>query len=473
MKKLLFLLITTTLFAIQEGTYIQYEEVEQQTKEDQSLRDSYQNPLLEGVDAPTKKEELTLQQRIANYFGTFVTSSPYPGVRATFEGTELMSSLSSVNKDLQILLELEESTLYMRQKGIPYPVNPRIFLSGQIEFTGFVQRDARKHAQSDLDLTNAEVDFLIVAAPWLYGFMAYEYDNSVDPAISNSRVQNARIHADSLFLTFGDFSREPWYGTIGQTYIPFGQYTTYNPVHDPLNKILFWTLARDVTLGFYNDTLQFAAYVFKGDSHADSGNNINNYGVNLAIHFQIKKLDAKIEVGAIRNIADSLGFQSAFDVTSSTEQLRHIVPGINTNGNFTLGNWNLLLAYNQGLRAFNRRDAAFSKNGTTFKGAMIKAFDAELAYTFKIRERPSSLAFSYSRSYEALGFNIPKERMVLTWALYVFRGNLLSLELNSDKLYDSTNRAAGKLVPGTPYYLNPRNLGHRDFQLSVDYLFYF
>ena len=243
MKKLILLLITTSLFAIQEGTYVQYEEATKQTKEEDSRRASYQNPLLKNVKEPTEKQTLTLQQRITNYFGTFVTSSPYPGVRATFEGTELMSSLSSVNKDLQILLELYESNTYMKNKRLPYPKNPRVFLSGQIEFTSFVQSDALGHARSSLDLTNAEVDFLIVAAPWLYGFIAYEYGNSVDPAISNSRVQNSRIHADSLFLTFGNFTYEPWYGTIGQTYVPFGQYTTYNPVHDPLNKILFWTLA--------------------------------------------------------------------------------------------------------------------------------------------------------------------------------------------------------------------------------------
>ncbi|MCB1110144.1 MAG: LbtU family siderophore porin [Chlamydiia bacterium] len=461
------------LFAAEEGTYIQFQKAEQET-EDNQIESTYQNPLLDHVEAPTKAQEITLQQRIADYFGTFVTSSPYPGVRATFEGTELMASLSNVNKDLQILLELKESNEYMKAKHIPYPVNPRIFLSGEIEFTGFFLRDARGHAQSDLDVTDAEIDFLIVAAPWLYGFIGVEYDNSVDPALSNSRIANSHFHASSLFITFGDFSVAPWYGTIGQTFLPYGQYSTFAAVHEPLTRVLFRTLQRDAALGFFNNTIQFAAYVFKGDSHADSGNNINNYGVNLGVHFNIKKLDCKIAVGAIRNVADSIGMQDAFGAPSNSEKLRHVTPGINANGNFTIGNWTFLCEYNQALRPFSPRDAAFSTNsGRTFKGARPLAFDVEAAYAFSILKKPSSIALAYSRSYESLGFNVPKERITLIWATYIFRGNLLSVEFNSDKLYGSNDRAAGNIVPGLPYFINPRNLGHRDYSLTLDYLLYF
>lgn len=475
MKTLIFsLLATFPLLGVQEGTYIQYQEAERATKEQDSIEATYQNPLLDHLEAPTRKKEMTLQQQIADYFGTFVTSSPYPGVRATPEGTELMSSLSNVNKDLQILHELKQSTEYMEAKGIPYPVNPRIFLSGEIEFTGFVMKDARDKAQSDLDVTDGEIDFLIVASPWLYGFIGVEYDNSVDPALSNSRIQNSRFHASSIFITFGDFSKAPWYGTIGQTYIPFGQYTTFAAVHEPLTRVLFRTRERDVALGYYNELIQFAAYVFKGDSHADSGNNINNYGVNLGVHFNIKKMKCKIAAGAIRNVADSEGMQAAFGDPANTEQLRHVVPGLNVNANFSIGNWTLLGEYNQALRPFSTQDMGFSTDrGTRFKGARPLAFDLELAYSFKFLTRPSSIALAHSRSYDALGFNVPKHRTSLIWATYVFRGNLLSVELNSDKLYGSNDRAIGNVVSGTPYFINPRNLGHRDYSLTLDYLLYF
>lgn len=467
----LFIVVTTSLFAVQEGTFVQYKEAEKEAQA--NPRDTYQNPLLEDIKAPSQEKELTLQQQIVDYFGTFVTSSPYPGVRATFEGTELMSSLSNVNKDLQLLLELEESMKYMQKKQIPYPLHPRIFMSGQIETTGFIQKDATGHAQSDIDLTDAEIDFLIVVAPWIYGFAAFEYDNSVDASLSQDRIQNSRIHADSLFVTLGDFTYTPWYLTIGQTYIPYGQYTTYNAINNPLTRVLFRTLTRDVALGFYNDTIQFAAYTFKGASHADSGNNVNNYGVNLGYHFKVKKLDAKLAVGAIRNIADSVGMQAVFGDPSNSETLRHVVPGINANGNFSIGNWTLLLEFNQALRAFSCRDTAYSKNGTDFFGPRPKAFDIELAYAFEIIKRPTSIALSYSKSYQALAFNVPKERIVLTWATYVFHGCILSFEFDSNKLYDAPNRVAGNIATGTPYYIAPANLGHRDYLFGIDFLMYF
>ncbi len=474
MKSLFFysLVFSSSLFAIQEGTFAEYQEAQQKSQEAE-IQESYQNPLLKELKAPTKEKELTLQQQVVDYFGTFVTSSPYPGVRATFEGNELMSSLSSVNKDLQLLLELKQGNEFMAKKEIPYPKNPRIFISGEIEFTGFIQREATARLASDLDLTDAELDFLIVMAPWLYGFISFEYDNSVDPSLSSSRIQNSRINGDSIFITFGDLANLPWYVTIGQTYVPFGQYTTYNAVHNPLTRDLFRTIARDVALGFFNNTFQIALYAFKGDSYADSGNNVNNYGGNFGYHFTIKEFDGKIGVGLIRNVADSLGMQAAFGDPSNTEQLHKVVPGLNVNLNFTWKNWNLIGAYSQSLRPFDLRDASFSRNGTSFIGARPKAFDVELAYSFNIAKRPSSVAFSYSRSYKSLGFNVPKERMTLTWACYIFRGNLFSVELNSDKLYDRSNRAGGNIVTGNPYFIDPSNLGHRDYALSVDYLFYF
>ena len=459
-------------YSIQEGTFEQYTQAEQRHIQP-NVEADYHYPLLDQVQAPTPKKKLSLQEQMVNFFGTFVTSSPYPGVRATFEGTELMSQLSSVNKDLQILLELEKSNEYIKKHNIPYPQHPRIFLSGQVEMTALIQKDATSHPESDIDLTGAELDFLIVGSSWLYSYMSLQYDNSADSSLSNNRISNSRIKADSLFISFGDFMSSPWYLTLGQTYIPFGQYSTYRAIFTPLTRSLFRILQRDVALGFYNHNLQLSVYAFRGPSDAGSGNNINNYGVNCGLHFQIKELDAQIGIGAIRNISDSQGMQQAFGAIGNSETLRHVVPGLNINTNLTWKNWHIIGEYNQALVPFNPQNMAFSSNGIDFKGAMPKAFDVELAYTFKITTLPSSIAFAYSRSYQALGFNVPKDRMTLTWALYVFKQTLLSLEINSDKLYSSTSRATGELVTGNPYFINSSNLGHRDYTFGIDFLMYF
>jgi hypothetical protein len=476
MKWLIYLFSTLPLFlhAIEEGVFLEYQQAEQKQKaEEDNAQADYHYPLIEDLKAPTKEKELTLQEQVVNFFGTFVTSSPFPGVRATFEGTELMSQLSSVNKDLQILIELEKSNAYIAQKKLPYPKHPRIFLSGQVEVYAFGQKDATGHPRSDIDLVDAELDFLIVACPWLYGFISFEYDSGTDPTLSNSRVNNSRVHGDSIYVTFGDLMHSPWYATIGQVFIPFGQYSTYNAIHNPLTKALFRMKEREIALGFYNDTWQLAAYVFKGDSYTGSGNNINNYGINLGYHFQLGQLDAKIAAGAIRNIADSEGMQAAFGDPTNTELLSHVVPGFNTNGNFSLGNWTFLYEYNQALKPFSTTDASFTSYTGDRVGAMPKAVDVELAYAFSIKTHPSSLGLSYSRSWQALGFNVPEQRITLTWATYIFQGSLLSVEINQDRLYGKNTRAGGNVVPGNPYFINSQNLGHKDYSFGIDFLLYF
>lgn len=472
MKYLLLFAFSAALFALEEGSFVQYQEAEEAAQK-KEIEQSYQYPLLKEIDGTTEEKTLTLQQRVVDYFGTFVTSSPYPGVRATLDGNDLMSNLSNINKDLKILLELSQSSAFLRKEKIPFPTHPRIFMSGEIEFTGFVQKDGAGHPRSDLNLTDAELDFLIVMAPWIYGFVALEYEDSVDPALSTSRVANSRIKGESIFVTMGDLSSAPWYATFGQTYLPFGQYTTYDAVHSPLTEILFRTIARNVALGFYNNLFHVVTYVYKGDSYVGSGNNVNSYGMSIGCHFTSGQFSGKVAAGAVRNIADSIGMQGVFGDPRNREKLHKVVPGANAHMNLSYGNWNLIGEYNQALRPFDERDATFSTNRTSFKGARPRAFDVELAYAFNIYKRSSSIAFAYSRSFQSLGFNVPRERMTLTWAYHLFRGNLLSVELNSDKLYNNRCRAGGNSVRGNPYFINPSYLGHRDYTLSVDYLIYF
>ena len=116
---------------------------------------------------------------------------------------------------------------------------------------------------------------------------------------------------------------------------------------------------------------------------------------------------------------------------------------------------------------------ALSKNGITFFGPCPKALDVELSYSFPIFQRPSSIALSYSKSYQALAFNVPRERTVLTWATHIYSGCLLSFELATNKLYSSSSRVLGTAVSGNPYYINPANLGKRDCFFGTDFMIYF
>ena len=268
------------------------------------------------------------------------------------------------------------------------------------------------------------------------------------------------------------------YLTIGQTFVPFGQYNSYNGFNDPLTKVLFRTLATDATVGYYDNRFLGQFFFFKGDSHADSGNNINNYGFNIGAHYDIGKAKNFLQVSYMRNIGDALGFQLAFGNSRNTNILRHVVSGIDINGSTQIGDhWFFVYEYISALRRFSPVDAGYSTNsGKSFKGARPQAFDLEASYQFDIGEKPAGISLGWSHSYQAVGFNLPKWRTNLTFTVYIFKGTLLSLEYMHNELYDKNEVAAGQVTfgPGgaTPYFRRQVNKGHGDDTLTLDISFF-
>lgn len=444
---------------------------------DEPCPDEYLNDVQNGMDDDFKfgKNEQHIIETVNQFYGTPVGSAPYPGVRSTYGGTELMVQLSQVNQDLDLLIGHGKAKQFVETHSFPIN-NPHIFLSGKVEGTGFIGINATGHPVSDIGLTGAEVDVL-TAYKALTGFLVIKYLDFPSPVINN-RLANTNLFLDVAFVTIGDLNEFPMYLTIGQTFVPFGQYNSYNGYNDPLTKILFRTLATDATIGYYNDTFLGQFFFFKGDSHADSGNNINNYGFNVGAHYNIGKAQNFLQVSYLRNIGDALGFQLAFGNSRNTNVLKHVVDGIDINGSTQIGDhWFFVYEYITALRRFSPVDAAYSTNsGQSFKGAFPQAFDVEASYQFDIGKRPAGISLGWSHSYQAVGFNVPKWRTNLTFTVYIFKGTLLSLEYMHNRLYDKNEVASGQVALGpggsTPYFRRRANKGHGDDTLTLDISFY-
>lgn len=419
-------------------------------------------------------------ERIHKYFGTLVTSSPYPGVRATYEGTELMSQLSSVNQDLQLLLQQKSIDSFLEEEHITSCKYPRLYISGAVEGTAFIQKDAQDSLKSDIELTDVELDFFSTLNNFSKAFFSIFYDRALNN-ISNNRVRNTRLKITSAFGLLGDLNKFPLYVTLGQAFVPFGQYTSFYSVSSALTKILFRTLAPELALGCYYKGIIASAFAYKGSAYTDSNNkNVNNYGFNLGFEFDYKLLDGKLAVSMQRNVADSIGMQVAFgDKNCNTsEKLAHVVPGIDFNAFFTIAeSYNIIIEYIRTLRAFAPSDMAFSSDGTSFKGAQPSALNIEGAYTFEIAKHPAKFALGYTSSWEALGFNVPKYRINTVFGAYIFPQTLLSFEYTFSQLYSASNRAGGKYIRdcnGNPgYFINPNNLGSQQHTFSIDLYIYF
>ena len=92
----------------------------------------------------------------------------------------------------------------------------------------------------------------------------------------------------------------------------------------------------------------------------------------------------------------------------------------------------------------------------------------EGAYNFIFYNRPGSFAVGYDHSWEALAFNIPRDRAITTLSYSVWRNTLASFEYRYDINYNSADRASGT---GGSVSLVPGGRTSNNFILVLDYFF--
>ena len=414
--------------------------------------------------------------------GTTVVTSPYFGPRPQFDGSDMLINTSSVNKDL-VLLQMRQNIDNTLKKAGKHPQEYSVIaLSGELEGSANVARSYAGSSSSDLNLTTAEIDVAALVYPWLIGYMTVEYDDSSPVGAANDagrRESNSNIELGQGFFTVGNLNRSPFYLTIGQLYAPFGQYTSYM-TSDSLPKIIGRSKVRAAVVGYNNraNTGPYASiYTFSGDSRTTQNRNIDEGGLNVGYRYTDGLLKAKGSVSVISNIADSGGMQNngvdgadefqGFS-RSSTERIAHRVPGFDAQGNISYGAYTWIAEYTGATRDFSSNDLSF--NG---EGAQPMAVHTEGAYNFKFYERPASFAIGYDHSWEALGLNLPQNRIISTVSYSIWRNTLASFEFRHDMNYSSGTTAGGSIDDdqANQRLLSPSGPTSNTFTLSLDYYF--
>jgi hypothetical protein len=388
----------------------------------------------------------------------FVSTGPYSGVPFQFAGSDLVVNSPSVNTDVQ-LLGIRKSILehlnLMGGEIVKEPYHSHLLLSGVVEGQAGYINNGGSPSTSNIDVTNVSLDsFFIGPSDWTMGFVELTYDggtpaNSVYSSTNQYTVVNSRIFVNKAFITIGDFQKSPYYGSVGQYYVPFGVYSSVM-VSEPFTKVLTRTKARAILAGFQQqnaDTAFYgAAYIFRGDSHAASVDKVNNGGINLGMKFNKSTFhndifQGNIGVGVIGNIADSGGMQigNGFANSSSNEQISHRVPGYNVHALVNVGSHvDIIAEYVAAATSFNANDMTYNGNG-----AKPWATDTEIAYSFSAFDRPTSVGLAYTTSTEALSLGIPMKRTALVMNTSVWRNTLQSLELRHDREYAASATATG------------------------------
>ena len=174
---------------------------------------------------------------------SFVSSGPYIGVPLQFSGSNLIVNTPSVNQDVSLLQVRKNIHERLKALGvIEEPDHAHVLLSGEVEGQAQYLDLGGGPTSTNIDLTNVTLDaYILGPSQWLSSLISMTYDNNSGTQsgslANNSRDLNSRVYINQGFFTIGNLSATPFYGTVGQYYVPFGTFAS-NMVSSPLTKVL-------------------------------------------------------------------------------------------------------------------------------------------------------------------------------------------------------------------------------------------
>jgi len=446
---------------------------------------SLPSPVPKGVTPPP---QVLTTQNIGDYLPidtdvpgeSVVSIGPYMGVPLVYSGSNLIINTPSINEDA-ILLTLRKN-IHQKLKAMGrhhQEGHAHLLLSGTVEGQVLYKERGVGKQSSDVDLSNAELDaYVLGPSSWTSALLALAHDNDIGSNSgsyrNNSRTVNSRVYVNKAFIVIGNFSKSPFYGSVGQMYVPFGTYNTMM-VSNPLTQSLARTKDRALLVGMQQQSpnaLYGSVYIFKGDSSASPSSRINNGGINVGYRFAEAKWSGDMGVGVLGNIADSVGMQhtgnrplfDGFGGVDGTgnENIVHRVPAADIRGLINFNHINLLAEYIQATKEFSTADLMQNSHG-----AMPAALDAEAIYTFVAYDRPSSVGVGYGRTKDALPLGLPAQRYSCVLNTSFWKDTFQSIELRHDINYGATNTSSGSGVAG------PAGLGSSDNVITAQFDIYF
>lgn len=423
---------------------------------------------------------------------SFVSSGPYLGIPLEYSGSNLIINSPSINEDA-LLLKMRQN-IYQRLDALGMhhaEEHSHLLLSGFVEGQLGYQ-GGPGGGSSNADFTGANLDaYILGPSSWTSGLMEFAYDNSrgtdEGSLFNNARTQNSRIFMNKAFVIIGDFSKSPFYGSIGQMYVPFGVYST-SMVSSPLTKLLGRTQARALNIGYQQQSpnaFYGSIYMFKGDSHGSSTSRINNGGVNIGYRMHTGPFSEDFGAGVIGSITDSQMMQNTGNqvsnlfggfgatgtcmtaagavVSCGNEKIVHRVPAYDLRGKFTIGHSvDIIGEFITTSTSFNPNDLSINNHS-----ARPNAFHAEAIYSFDAFSHPTSLSAGYDTTKDALALGLPAKRYSLVMNTSFWRNTLESLEVRHDINYSGYVVSSGSTAVG------PQGTGRSDNVVTAQIDLYF
>ncbi len=371
-----------------------------------------------------------------------VITSPVLGERSEFDGSDLMTNIPSFNQDLRILQQRQQLSAKVRDIT-NFPNQPFIELSGQLEGQATAYQNYQTPTDSNMDLSTAKLNILASGSPWITGFTSIQYND--DPGANNNGVNtNSSLVIDKGFITVGNLKQSPFYATMGQTQVPFGEYRSFL-VTNPTTNLLGKVKERMLLLGYAKNGLSSQLYGFKGQSYSGNSRNFNNWGVSANDSLKLGPGQLGFGMGYLRNLADSALMQNTglstfggFD-KDNHEKLQHRVAGGDLYAHYDVGSWSYGAEYTGALKRFATQDMTFNNHG-----AKPQAWRFELDHQVKwLANKPSTLMFGYDRTSNALALGLPRHSLETVFSTSWWKDTVQSIEFRHDIDYSKSNTATG------------------------------
>ncbi len=396
--------------------------------------------------AELSKEITKLQQEIGSLSGTkepenfleldkkdtfsssAVTTSPTLGLRSLHNGGDLVVNFSTMNEDVRLL---EQRAAFQQQRKKDELSKPLLELSGALRGSIDYSKSSNGLSSSNINLADAEIDAFAEVNRMVSGFFSLSYDSglpgySIDSASSGgSYYKNAwsNIYLKRGFITIGDFTKSNWYSSVGQMYVPFGKFSSFQ-VTSTLVSSLGKTQGRAVDIGYRTKDLIATVYGMKGTSYSSTSNPaINSWGGNVQKTMDLTKgLNLTLGAGYISNLADSNGVLGIIDdinsgVTTDRYMIDHDMPAYDLYAKLSLGDWLFNIEYLNADKSLSISDTEYGKPA---------ALQLEVDRMFNIGSLPASIAFGYGHISDFL--RMPQNSYAVSFNTYLFKDTVQSLE---------------------------------------------
>lgn len=284
----------------------------------------------------------------------------------------------------------------------------------QVEVTGLVEVELGASSTdtentSDINVATVEV-----------GLGAELSENASAQVVLLYEENDTPIEVDVAILTF-DLPGSAFTFTLGQDYLPFGQYHTAL-VSDPLSLEIGETRETSVVLLYEQDLIHGAVYVFNGDQDQDGKDQVNNFGVR----FGVASNQMAFGLDYASNIADSDGLQDR-------------------NFGYAAGADPVAGASVYGLVQFGEVTVS-AEHLTVLDPLLVDGAGTEPAASnveLSLMSGDYTVGLAFETTDEAAFLELPENRIRLGMAKTLFEGTSLGIELSQDDDYAVADGGTG------------------------------